>query len=245
MSKIDTPRADSAATTRTVRDTRTFWRTATAVIAPIPFLALAAANLIAPDDTNAETRDAVNAVLAHPGRAHTSLWLGAVFVMGLLPAVLALLWVCRRHAPRLTTAVGILSLPGAAAAPIIGSATMFVAVAVDKHVDVGTITRLADGVWNQPGLLVLVLFFLVGVVLFGRIMFGVLLWRTRVTPRWMAVGVMVAGPMDVFGPGQLLVHNGLPALSWILTAVAFSGVSLALLRTSNDDFDLRPIAAVR
>jgi hypothetical protein len=70
-------------------------------------------------------------------------------------------------------------------------------------------------------------------------------WRTRLTPRWMAVGVMVAAPLDVFGPGQLLVHNGLPALSWILTGIAFFGVSLALLRTSNDDFDLRPIAPVR
>jgi hypothetical protein len=245
MSKIDTARETGASVTRTERDLRTFWRTAMAVIAPIPFLALAAANLVAPDDTNSETRDAVNAMLAHPGRAHVSLWLGAVFVMGLLPAIVALLWTCRRRAPRLTTAVGILSLPGAAAAPIIGSATMFVAVAIDKHVDPVTITTLSDGVWNQPGLLVLILFFLVGVVLFGRIMFGVLLWRTRVTPRWMAACVMVAGPLDVFGPGQLLVHNGLPALSWILTAIAFSGVSLALVRTNNDDFDLRPIAAAR
>jgi hypothetical protein len=76
-------------------------------------------------------------------------------------------------------------------------------------------------------------------------MFGVLLWRTRVTPRWMAVGVMVAGPLDVFGPGRLLVPNGLRALGWILTGTAFCGVSQALLRTGNDDFDLRPISPGR
>ena len=245
MSKIDTSHEAEASGTRTERDPRTFWRTALAVIAPIPFLAQATANLVAPDDTNAKTRDAVNAMIAHSGRAHANLWLSTVFVMALLPAVLALLIACRRRAPRLTTAVGILSLPGAAVAPIIGAATMFVLVAVDKHIDPAMITTLSDGVWNQPGLVVLVLLFLIGVVLFGRIMFGVLLWRTRLTPRWMAVGVMVAAPLDVFGPSQLLVHNGLPAMSWILTGIAFFGVSLALLRTSNDDFDLRPIAPVR
>jgi hypothetical protein len=71
MSKIDTARETGASVTRTERDLRTFWRTAMAVIAPIPFLALAAANLVAPDNTNTETRDAVNAMLS-PGRAHVS-----------------------------------------------------------------------------------------------------------------------------------------------------------------------------
>jgi hypothetical protein len=104
----------------------------------------------------------------------------------------------------------ILNLPGAAAAPIIGAATMFVLVTVDKHIDPATITTLSDGVWNQPGMVVLVLLFLIGVVLFGRIMFGVLLWRTRLTPRWMAVGVMVAAPLDVSAPASRWCTTGCP-----------------------------------
>jgi hypothetical protein len=54
----------------------------------------------------------------------------------------------------------------------------------------------------------------------------------------MAAALIIAGPLDVFAPSTLGVNNGSGALSWVLTAIGFAAASRALLRMSNEEFDL-------
>jgi hypothetical protein len=223
---------------RSARDTRTFWRILLAVIAPLPGLALAAANLLSPAANDADSKASLSAILAQPGRTQTGMWIGAVFLLGLFPAVIAVLWTCRRHAPRLTAVVGCITLLGVAGGLSIPNSQLIDLVASQKGLDHSTVLALNDGLGNLPVVLVLTLLFLLGVVLLGRILLGVLLWRTGVAPRWMAAALIIAGPLDVFAPSTLGVNNGSGALSWVLTAIGFAAASRALLRMSNEEFDL-------
>lgn len=227
-----------AAGCRPARDTRTFWRVLLAVIAPLPGVALAVANLLSPSANNANSDAQLNAILTHPDRVEAGMWIGVLFLLGLFPAIVAVLWVCRRHAPRLTAVVGCITLLGAAAGLSIPNSQLPDFVASQKGLDPRTILTLNDNLAKLPVVLITTLLFLLGVVLFGRILLGVLLWRSGVAPRWMASALILAGPLDVFAPSTLGVNNGGGALSWVLTAVGFAAASRALLRMSNDEFDL-------
>jgi hypothetical protein len=81
--------------------------------------------------------------------------------------------------------------------------------------------------------------FLIGITI-GRILLGIMLWRSRIAPRWMAIALILAAPVE-FVP--ITGSNLQPALSWTLTAIGYAAASLALLRSGNDDFDLPPLAA--
>jgi hypothetical protein len=230
--------ASTAELPRPPRDPRTFWRVALAVIAPIPPIAIAISDLLAPDKANDTDKESLHAIAAHTGQVAVGLWFSAVFLLGLLPAVVAVLWACRRHAPRFTAVVGGITVLGICAGLSIPAYNLNDYVAAKKGIDPNAVLALNKGLENQPTVIVTTLLFLLGMILFGRILLGVLLWRSRIAPRWMSVALMLAGPVDVFGPNELVVRNGAGALSWLLTAVGFAAASLALLRTRNDDFDL-------
>jgi len=199
-----------AAGRRPARDTRTFWRVLLAVIAPLPGVALAVANLLSPSANNANSDAQLNAILAHPGRVEAGMWIGVLFLLGLFPAIVAVLWVCRRHAPRLTAVVGCITLLGAAAGLSIPNSQLPDFVASQKGLDPRTILTLNDNLAKLPVVLITTLLFLLGVVLFGRILLGVLLWRSGVAPRWMASALILAGPL-----GRLrTLHAGRQQRRW-------------------------------
>lgn len=104
--------------------------------------------------------------------------------------------------------------------------------------DKATVMALNDATSRQSVGAVALLLFLLGVILGGRILLGVLLWRSHVAPRWTAVALFVAGPLDVFGPSGLLLRTDSAWISCLLTAVGFAAAARSLLRTANDDFDL-------
>jgi len=95
-----------------------------------------------------------------------------------------------------------------------------------------------EAVWNQPAVLVALLLFLVGMVI-GGILLGIALWRSRAVPRWTAVALIVSSPLRLVYDGGI---NAITALTWVLTAVGFAGASVALMRMSDDEFDLPPVA---
>ncbi|HET9900400.1 MAG TPA: hypothetical protein VFR46_04940, partial [Actinomycetes bacterium] len=68
---------------------------------------------------------------------------------------------------------------------------------------------------------------------FGLLLLGIALWRSRVAPAWMGIALGLGGFTHPFLPGHVLAGLGL-----LVAAVGFAGASWALLRTSNDDFDL-------
>ncbi|MGH3125320.1 MAG: hypothetical protein ACRDND_30430 [Streptosporangiaceae bacterium] len=71
----------------------------------------------------------------------------------------------------------------------------------------------------------------------GRILLGVLLWRARIAPCWMAAALIAAVAVEFVPLGG---GNIQPAIGWALTAVGFASATVALLRTRNDEFDLPP-----
>ena len=151
----------------------------------------------------------------------------------MFPAVLAVLWACQRGAPRLTVWVGVITLAGAAAAPLVPAATLNDYVAATKGLDRATVATLNTGVGAQPVGAVALLLFLLGVILGGRILLGVLLWRSHIAPRWTAIALIISAPLDVFGPSGRLLHNDNAWLSYLLTAIGFAAAARTLWRPGN------------
>jgi hypothetical protein len=89
---------------------------------------------------------------------------------------------------------------------------------------------------HEPLLGIASLMFIVGIV-FGLGLLGAALWRGRYVPAWVGIAVMVGGATHPFIPNHIGQGIGL-----LVAAAGFAGVSVALLRMSNDEFDL-PAAA--
>lgn len=90
---------DSTGRTKRVRDRRAFWRILLAVILPLPMLAKGIHYMLSPVGGDVTFTETVTALEAHPDMLETLKWLDAVFVVGLIPATIALAWVARRGAP--------------------------------------------------------------------------------------------------------------------------------------------------
>jgi hypothetical protein len=221
-------------------DARPYWRVLLALIAPIPWLCLAASTLLNPTDPRDSNHAAWLKVSDHLGAANASTWFSALFLAGLVPAVLAVIVATRRSAPRLTAWVGTITVTGAAmGSTIVGpDAQLRDYVGARSGLDQGSISRLDDKISSTPLYTVAILCFFLGLILIGRILLGILTWRARVGPTWASVALIVSGPLDVFG-GQV-AHNATGLVSYLLTAVGFGAASLTLLSTPDDDFDLPP-----
>jgi hypothetical protein len=222
------------------RDARTFWRIALAIVAPVPWLALAVATLVTPDNARDDDTRAYAAIAAHTARAGAALPFDALFIMTLMPAIVAVLMACRRTAPTATAWIGAITLVGAAAGPLAPTNTLIDYIGIRHGVTQQAILTINDGIASQPLSAVVLVLFLLGVILGGRILLGVLQWRSRTVPRWTAVILILSAPLDVFGPSGLVFHNDGAFVSFLMTALAFAGASRALLRTRNDNFDVPP-----
>jgi hypothetical protein len=96
--------------------------------------------------------------------------------------------------------------------------------------------KFGDAMEKQPTEQIGGLLFILAVT-FGLLLLGIALWRSRVAPAWMGIALAFGGFTHPFMPGHLAAGAGL-----IIAAVGFAGASVALLRSSNDNFDLPPLA---
>jgi hypothetical protein len=220
-------------------DTRGFWRILLAIVAPVPALAIALSTATAPYSMSGDSADILAGAVAEPDVMRVSAWLNLLTAMTLIPAVIAVVWVCRRRAPRLTTVAAVLTLLGFSAANVLPNEELDALTAAQEGLDGGVVQALSEAVWNQPMVIAALLLFLVGMVI-GGILLGIALWRSRWAPRWMALALIVSSPMHLVFNFE---GNATSALSWVLAAVGFAGASVALLRMRNDDFDLPPLDA--
>jgi hypothetical protein len=76
--------------------------------------------------------------------------------------------------------------------------------------------------------------------LFGTTLLGVALWRTRIAPTWLAVGLTVSQPIHL--ASVLTGIRLIDLVGWGLTAVGFMWAAWRLAKLPNDDFDLPPAA---
>jgi len=235
--------ADSAPTATSTKiaprrtDTRTFWRLLLAIVAPLPMLCMGIVYVIKPFEGDVPLPDAVAAITTHRGLFEVTLWLGLPFLVGLVPAVIALAWVTRRRTPVLTTIGAVWTLLGCLSAfSLLVPDDLLAYLAVTKRLDVATIAALDQAWWALPVTGAAALLFISGIVV-GLPLLGIALWRSRVAPRWMAIALIIGGATHPFLPNHVIAGIGL-----LVAGIGFVGATRALLRMTNDDFDLPPMS---
>jgi hypothetical protein len=238
MSKTETTNAAPKAV-RAPRDVRGFWRVLLAVVAPLPMLFMGLYYLLIPIDGDAPFETTLAAVEADPNRFEWLAWLQVPFFL-LIPAMFAVVWATRRAAPRLATAGGLIGLGGMSAGFFLlpGVVTPEF-LTVHEGLDTATMAKVSSAVEEQPTTQIGSLLFILAVTV-GLLLLGIGLWRSRVAPAWMGIALAFGGFTHPFMPGHLTAGIGL-----LIAAIGFAGASVALLRTSNEDFDLPPIVSSR
>jgi hypothetical protein len=225
--------------TRRPRDARTFRRIAAAVVLPIPALAIASQPLYRPGYGSIDTASTIDAAAANPG-AHTAfVWTGALAMLTLVPAFLAAARLARRRRPVLATWAAGVNLAAYLGAGL-GFAAFDVAVDVaarsasDRDAIVTFLDAFAThGVFNL-GIGLFVIGHIVGAVLLGSALWGTV-------PRWAAVALIVSQPLH-FVAFVVLQNRYLDAASWGLTAVGLAACAVTVLRTPDDEWDVRPVS---
>lgn len=227
----------SAAAAPTVHDRRRFWRIVLASVAPLPFLAKGVFDLLTPVGGDVTFKESVSGFAAHEGVLETLKWLDAVFVVTLIPATVAAAWVARRGAPRLTTAGAFVALTGFLfGLTLLGGVTTPPLMTVQHDLDRSAMAALDDALRHEPLLGIASLLFIVGIV-FGLGFLGGALKRSRAVPAWVGLAVMVGGVTHPFIPTSVGQGFGL-----FVAEAGFIGVSIALWRMGDDEFDLPPRA---
>jgi hypothetical protein len=218
------------------RDTRTFWRLLLAIVAPLPTLCMGIVYVIKPFEGDAPLPDTAAAITAHLRLYEATMWLGLPFLVGLIPAVIAVAWVTRRRTPVMTTVGAVWTLLGCLGAfPLLVPDDLLAYLAVTKGLDVATVAALDEAWWALPMTGAAALLFISGIVV-GLPLLGIALWRSRVAPRWMAIALIIGGATHPFLPNHVVAGIGL-----LIAGIGFAGATRALLRMSNDDFDLPPV----
>jgi uncharacterized membrane protein YciS (DUF1049 family) len=201
-------------------DARSFWRIFLAVIVPLGPLSVGLALFLAAVDPAAGQFANLLTVYLIP------------------PGVLALAWVVRRRTPVLATVGG--SLAGVGYAALIQVPDLaVVGVAADAAgLSASTTDRLVTAVGEHPVSVLLITVYLVGHVL-GLVLLGIALLRSQVGPRWLAITLIVAAPLDIV-LGAASGSAALVAAGFVPLSIGFAAASVALLRTDDTGFDLPP-----
>ncbi|MPZ97154.1 MAG: hypothetical protein GEU96_20130 [Propionibacteriales bacterium] len=237
------PTTEPAPVTRTesadpLHDRRGFWCILLAIVVPMPMLAKAVYYMLTPVAGDVTFKESVASFEAHRGLLETLKWFDAVFVVTLIPATIGVAWVARRGAPRLTTAGAFIALPGILCGiSLLGGVMTPALVTVQHDLDVTSMAAMDEALHHEPLLGIASLLFIVGIV-FGLGLLGEALRRSRYVPAWVGIAVMVGGATHPFIPNHIGQGIGL-----LVAAAGFAGVSVALLRMTNDDFDLPAAAA--
>jgi hypothetical protein len=77
--------------------------------------------------------------------------------------------------------------------------------------------------------------------LLGTVLLGIALWRSRLAPAWLAIGLAVSQPIHL--TSVLTGIRWLDLVGWGLTGVGFSWAAWRLLRMRDAEFDLPPVKA--
>ncbi len=224
---------------RPVPDDRGFYRTALAVVAPLPMAVMGLSYLLMEMPGDGPFQDMVDAAARQSALFDWLPWLTLLWFGFLIPAVIAVAAVTRRTSPRLTAVAIALTVPGFGTG-IAGPNDQLMAYLTQRDgLDVTTVGELDKALWGLPYVGVGSLLFIVGIVI-GLLLLGIALARSGAV--LFGVALAVGGFTHPFlSPlGHVVTGLGL----WV-AAVGFAGASLALLRTSNDDFAPAPVGRSR
>ena len=216
------------------RDTRRFRRLFAAALLPVPPLAIAILRLIWPAFDASDTAGAIAAAAAHPAAQEAVVWLGTVVALTMVPAVLAAARLARRRRPLLAMLAAGVNLVAYLGAGPLFAGDLLTLVAARPESDRAALVPFIDAVSAHPssglGMGAFVLGHVVGMILLGAALWGAI-------PRWASVALIVSQPLH-FVAFVVLGIQPLDGAAWLLSAIGFVACSVAVLRTSNEEWDL-------
>jgi hypothetical protein len=221
---------------------RTVWRTLLAVAAvPLGFY-VAVFRYLLPYDMSDSPREIFGKLVASPAFVNRSMWVGSVVALTGFAGILAVAWLTRRRTPMLTTVAMFLAVPGYIAlfaGGAYGDGLPYVTATV-PGIDHETAFQLGSGMEASAQAGALGWIFVAGHLL-GTVLLGIALWRSRLAPTWLAIGLAVSQPIHL--TSVMTGIRWIDLIGWGLTGVGFSWAAWRLLRMRDADFDLPPFGA--
>ena len=218
-----------------VHDARGLWRVVLAVVVPVPWLAKGIQYIVFEPDFE-HGSDQVRYFASHDVYTYLQ-WLDLLFVVLVVPSVLAMALVSRRGAPRLAAAATLVMGGGfLMVLPLNISSDHLAWISAENGLDPAVTGRLIDDAGSDPRTGLGVLGFLVAIVI-GSVLIALALWRSQAIAGWAAALVGLGGATHIFidGFGHVVHGAGL-----VVLAVGCAAVSRRLLTLTNDEFDLPP-----
>jgi hypothetical protein len=219
-----------------VRDSRTFQRRVSAAVLLVPATSIGLARLFQVDDT--DTRKALDLVATDPGRQFTFALLGYIGILTIVPAFLAAARLARRRRPRLAIialGVNLLAYLGSWA---IGAVDNLYLVGGKLPVEQrDTAAVVIDKMWAEGLAGISTGVFVLGHV-FGAILMAFALRGSIPTIGWVAMLLTTPAHVVAFVVLQMPV---LDMAAWMLMALGFGYCAVAILRTTDEEWDLPPL----
>jgi hypothetical protein len=205
-------------------------RTALAILMPIGPLAIAVVRGILPYNTTDSNTVMAAKVAAHQGTETIVIWLTFVALLTLIPGVIALGMLARRHTPRLGTAGLVLAYAAFAClfwSSVAGADNVALGAArIGMHP--GTTGALLTSIANIRPVGLATGIFVLGHIL-SLVLLAVALWRGRAIPAWAALLLGLSQILHFTFAVIAPVHV-LDGCAWGLTAVGFAAAAVALTR---------------
>jgi hypothetical protein len=218
-----------------VHDARGLWRVLLAVLVPIPWLAKGIQYIVLEPNYD-HNAGQIRYDMTHHVYRYLQ-WLDLLFVVLVVPSIIAMVLVSRRGAPRLAAAATILMGGGfLMVLPLNIDSDQLTWVAAQKGRNPAVIGQFIDDASKDPRTGFGVLGFVVAIVI-GSILIALALWKSQAIAGWAAALIGLGGATHIFigGLGHVVHGAGLVAL-----AIGCVAVSRRLLTMSNDEFDLSP-----
>jgi hypothetical protein len=184
-------------------------------------------------------------VAAHPVAEGAVIWLTLVALLTLIPGVIALGMLARRHAPRLETAGLVLAFAAFMClfwSTVAGADNVALGAASIGMSPVLT-GSLLDSMDAIPAISLGSSLFVLGHIV-GLILLGMALWYGRVVPAWAALAVAISQPLH-FVFAVVAPMPALDGVAWGLTAVGFAAAAVVLTRApARSDKSMPPCSSV-
>lgn len=201
-------------------------RIALAVAMPLGPACVAALHAVMPTFTASTATETAAAIVASPARQSAMVWLDYGALLMLIPGVLAVAWLTRRTAPRLTWwAVAVLA-PAYLSLPALVAEDAKLWDAQDAGFSVQAIARLYDH--QHPALVAATAVFIAGHVL-GTVLLGLALLRSRQVAAPFGWALTASQPLH-FLAFVVLGVQPLDVFAWGLAAVGMAAAAVAVLR---------------
>ena len=195
-----------------------------ALILPIGPVAIAVLRFLLPYSTVDGPGAMAAKVANHLGAQYLVVWLGLVAALTIVPAVIWIGRVTRPSAPVLTGIALILAVPGYLAMAVILSTDIVLWSGIRSGLDPAVVSQVVASA--HPAVGVAEGIFVIG-HLFGTLLLGMALWRSKAVPRWAAGMTVISQPLHLVA-AVFLVNPSMDLVAWLMTAVGFGAAGYAI-----------------